>query len=109
MEILQYQWDTEEEEEIEDNTVSYMTNTVRIALDQEEQVTTKIMAVRVKTMVSSKTIEPMYSHRSRHREQPTWPCSNNHTLLGYWEINGMKAHCLLESGSEGVLLSLEFT
>ena len=29
--------------------------------------------------------------------------------MGYWEINGVKAHCLLDSGSEGVLLSLEFT
>ena len=28
--------------------------------------------------------------------------------MGYWEINGVKAHCLLDSGSEGVLLSLEF-
>ena len=29
--------------------------------------------------------------------------------MGYWEINGVKAHCLLDSRSEGVLLSLEFT
>ena len=35
--------------------------------------------------------------------------SDNCTLAGYWEINGVKAHCLLDSGSEGVLLSLEFT
>ena len=28
--------------------------------------------------------------------------------MGYWEINGVKAHCLLDSGSEGVLLSPEF-
>ena len=50
----------------------------------------------------------MHSHRSRHREQPTWPHSDNHTLAGYWEINGVKAHCLLDNGSEGVLLSPEF-
>ena len=37
------------------------------------------------------------------------PPSDNHTLVGYWEINGVKAHCLLDSGSEGVLLSPEFT
>jgi hypothetical protein len=29
--------------------------------------------------------------------------------LGYWEINGAKAHCLLDSGSDGVLLYPEFT
>ena len=31
---LQYQWDTEEEEETGDNTVSYRTNAIRIALDR---------------------------------------------------------------------------
>ena len=36
------------------------------------------------------------------------PPSDNRTLAGYWEINGVKAHCLLDSGSEGVLLSPEF-
>ena len=49
----------------------------------------------------------MYSHRSRHREWPSQLHSDNCTLLGYWEINGVKAHCLLDSRSEGVLLSLE--
>ena len=61
------------------------------------------------TKVLNKTIVLMHSHRSRHREQPTRPHSDNHTLMGYWEINGVKAHCLLDSRSEGVLLSLEFT
>ena len=37
-----------------------------------------------------------------------WLPSDNCTLAGYWEINSVKAHCLLDSGSEGVLLSLEF-
>ena len=64
----QYQWDTEEEEETDDNTVSYRANTIRIALDTEKQVTAKIMAVRTNTTVLNKTIEPMHSHRSRHRE-----------------------------------------
>ena len=67
------------------------------------------MAMQTNTMVLNKTIEPMHSHRSRHREQPIWPHSDNHTLVGYWEINGVKAHCLLDSRSEGVLLSPEFT
>ena len=105
----QYQWDTEEEEETEDNTISYRTNAIRIALDIEELAMAKIMAARMNTMVLSKTIEPMHNHRSRHRERPTRLPSDNHTLAGYWEINSVKAHCLLDSGSEGVLLSLEFT
>ena len=64
----QYQWDTEEEEETDDNAVSYRTNAIRIVLDKEEQAMTKVMAVQTKAMVLSKTVKPMYSHRSRHRE-----------------------------------------
>ena len=105
----QNQWDTEEEEETDDNVVSYRTNAVRISLDTEKQVTAKIMASRTNAMVLSKTIEPMHGHRSRHRERPTRLHSDNHTLTGYWEINGVKAHCLLDSRSKGVLLSPEFT
>ena len=78
-----YQWDTEEEEETDDNAVSYRTNAIRIVLDKEEQAMTKVIAVQKKAVVLSKTIEPMYSHRSRHREQPIQPCSDNHTLSGY--------------------------
>ena len=59
-------------------------------------------------MVLSKTIEPMHSYRLRHREQPTRLHSDNRTFVGYWEINGVKVHCLLDSGSEGVLLTPEF-
>ena len=105
----QYQWDTEEEEETDNNTVSYRTNAIRIALDTEKLAMAKIMAVRMNTMVLNKTIEPMHSHRSSHRERPIQLHSDNRTLAGYWEINGVKAHCLLDSRSEGVLLSLEFT
>ena len=63
-----YQWDTEEEEETDNNGVSYRTNAFRIALDTEKQAMTKVMAAWTSAMVLSKTIEPMYSHRSRHRE-----------------------------------------
>ena len=65
----QYQWDTEEEEETGDN-VSYRTNAIRIALDTEEPATAKIMAAQTNTTVLNKTVEPMHSHRSRHRERP---------------------------------------
>ena len=105
----QYQWDTKEEEETDNNAVSYRTNAIRIGLDTEKQAMTKVMAMRTNAMVLSKTIEPMYSHRSRHREQPIWLHSDNRTLSGYWEIDGVKAHYLLDSRSDGVLLSLGFT
>ena len=102
-----YPWDIEEEE-TEDNAVSYRSNAIRIALD-DNSATTKMMAARPNTTVTNKTVEPMHSHRSRHQERPNRPHSDNRTLTGYWEINGVKAHCLLDSGSEGVFLSPEFT
>ena len=52
----QYQWYTEEEEETDNNTVSYRTNSIRIALDTEKQVTAKIMAVQTNATVLSKTL-----------------------------------------------------
>ena len=103
MEASQYSWDTEEEEETEDNVVTYRSNAIQITLDEKGNTMTKVMAVCEKTTVLSKIVEPMYSHRSRHREWPSWPHSNKCTLAGYREINGVKAHCLLDSGSEGVL------
>jgi Retroviral aspartyl protease len=30
-------------------------------------------------------------------------------ISGFWEINGTHAHCLLDSGSEGIMISPEFT
>ena len=55
----QYNWDTEEEGETEDNTVSYRANAIRIALDIEEPATAKIMAARTNTTVLNKSIEPI--------------------------------------------------
>ena len=45
METPQYQFVTKEEEETDNNAVSYRTNVILIALDQEEQAMTKIMAM----------------------------------------------------------------
>ena len=44
MEIPQYQWDTEEEEKTEDNTVPYRASVIRIVLDEEKHGMTKVMA-----------------------------------------------------------------
>ena len=45
IETPQYQWDTEEEEETEDNTVTNRANMIRITLYENEHATTKIMAM----------------------------------------------------------------
>jgi hypothetical protein len=105
-EEAQYQFN-DEEDVTDDNTVAYRTSVIRIAPD--DITIMKVMAVRSKTAMPNSAAEPMYHHRSKHRTQPDRPHHENRTLSGYWEINGMKAHCLLDSGSEGVLLSPEFT
>jgi hypothetical protein len=105
-EEAQYQFD-DEEEVTDHNTVTYRISTIRVALDNVAIM--KVMAVCSKTTTLNSTAEPMYHHRSKHRTRPDQPRHENCTLSGYWEINGVKAHCLLDSGSEGVLLSPEFT
>ena len=52
----QYQWDAEEEEETDDNTVSYRTNAIRIALDTKKQAAANIMATQTNATVLSKTV-----------------------------------------------------
>jgi len=45
---------------------------------------------------------PVYNHRAcKHTiARPRRSHESNQTLSGYWEINGTKAHCLLDSGCE---------
>jgi hypothetical protein len=66
---------------------------------------TKIIAVCSKSAALNDKAELMYHHQSKHQTRPDKLLYENSTLSGYWEINGLKAHCLLDSGSEGVLLS----
>jgi Aspartyl protease len=105
-EEAQYQFD-DEEDVTDDNPITYRTSAIRVAPDNVA--ITFVMAVRSKTAALKRAAELMYHHRSKHRTRPDRPRHENHTLLGYWEINGVKVHCLLDSGSEGILLSPEFT
>ena len=108
LEPSQYHWDEEEEEEEMDNcTITYRSNTIQI--ESDEHTVTKIMAACAKTMASNKVEEPIYHHRSKYWLSPEHPRSENSTLSGYWEINRVQAHCLLDSGSKRVMLSPEFT
>jgi hypothetical protein len=103
-EEAQYQFN-DEEDVMDDNTVTDQTSAIRVAPD--DVAIMKVMVVCSKTTVPNSAAEPIYHHWSKHRTQPDQPRHENRTLLGYWEINGVKAHCLLDSGSEGVLLSPE--
>ena len=121
-EPAQYQWDGDTEEVQSE----YRTNAVR-SLEQGYTERRRIYASRVIEEGSStsftktdefrafagvvdKSAEPIYDHRARQRSssRPRRPRDENRTISGYWYINGVKAHCLLDSGCEGVMVSPNF-
>ena len=58
----------------------------------------------------SSGIPPLHNHRAHKRTgtRPTQSHTDSETLSGYWDINGVKVHCLLDSGCEGVMISPNF-
>ena len=50
---------------------------------------------------------PLYDHHAWKRMgmRPTRSCEGTQTTSGYWEINGTRAHCLLDSRCKGVMIS----
>ena len=53
---------------------------------------------------------PLYDHHalSCMGTRLTRSREGNQTLSGYWEINGTRAHCLLDSRCEGVMISPDY-
>jgi hypothetical protein len=90
-EEAQYKFD-DEEDVTDDNTIAYRTSVIRVVPD--DVAITFVMVVRSKNAAPNSAAEPMYHHRSKHRTRPDQPRHENRTLSGYWEINGIKAHCL---------------
>ena len=85
---------------------AYKPSMSRIVL--EEDATMKIMATQ-SSAAPDRAAELMYHHWRKLHLWPKRLQEDYHTLLRYQEINGMKAHYLLDSGSRGVLLSPQFT
>jgi hypothetical protein len=56
------------------------------------------------------TAEPMYDHRSRNRDSPRPPRGHPNTKVFtiYMNVGGTLAHCLIDSGSEGVMISADY-
>jgi hypothetical protein len=54
--------------------------------------------------IIDKTIPPMYDHWMKHKNTTHHKrvCNDDATLLGFFEINGTKAHCLFNSGGEAL-------
>ena len=54
---------------------------------------------------------PVYDHHVHKHTgaRPKRSRKSNQTLSGYWEVNGTRAHCLLDSGCKGIMISPDFT
>ena len=66
--------------------------------------------VRIASAAVDKLEEPVYDHRTRIRERsrPLWKCNDNQPISIFWEIGGIKAHCLIDSGCKGIIISPNF-
>ena len=63
--------------------------------------------VQIASAIVNKLEEPVYGHRTRIRERsrPLRKCNDNQPISVFWEIGRTKAHCLIDSGCEGIMLS----
>ncbi|KIJ38295.1 hypothetical protein M422DRAFT_258935 [Sphaerobolus stellatus SS14] len=68
------------------------------------------MDMRVSAVVQTGEKEqPVYDHKARRKARPL-PTrgKKNETISVFWDIDGTKAHCLLDSGCEGIMMSSDF-
>ena len=58
-----------------------------------------------------KMVELVYNYHTRIKDcaRPLQKCNDYRAISVFWNIGGIKAHCLLDSGCEGIVISLEFT
>ena len=66
--------------------------------------------MQVASAVINKLEEPVYNHRMRikERSRPLWKHNDNQPISVFWEIGGVKAHCLIDSGCKGIMISPNF-
>ena len=91
----QYEWDDQE----------YKVSFVHF-INEEPVIDTTI---RVAAGNIDKMVEPVYNHRVRikNRSRPSQKCDEYRAISVFWEFGGIKAHCLIDSGCEGVMISPE--
>ena len=91
-----YEWDDQE----------YKANFVRFI--NEEPIID--MTVRIAAGTVDKTVELVYNHHARikNRSRPLQKHDEDRVISVFWEIGGIKAHCLIDSGCKGVMISPEF-
>ena len=64
----------------------------------------------VASVVVNKLEEPVYDHRTRikERSRPLRKCNDKQPISVFWEIGRTNAHCLIDSGCKGIMLSPNF-
>ena len=63
--------------------------------------------IQVVSAMIDKLEEPVYNHRTRIRErsQPLQKHNDNQPISVFWEMGGVKAHCLIDSKCKGIMIS----
>ena len=58
-----------------------------------------------------KIVEPVYDHHTWIKDcsRPSWKHDDYRAISVFWDIGGVNAYCLIDSGCEGVMISPEFT
>ena len=81
---LHYEWDEQE----------YKANFVHF-INEEPIIDTTI---RIAARTVNKTVELVYDHHARikNRSRPSWKRDEYRAISVFWEIGGLKAHCLIE-------------
>ncbi|KIJ56008.1 hypothetical protein M422DRAFT_239192 [Sphaerobolus stellatus SS14] len=78
--------------------------------DDDEEVSEAEADLRVSAVLQTGGKEqPVYDHQARKKACPLHTRSKeNETISVCWDIGGTKAHCLLDSGCEGIMISSDF-
>ena len=63
--------------------------------------------MQIASAAVDKLEEPVYDHRMRikERSRPLQKCNDNQPISVFWEIGGTKAHCLIDSRCEEIMIS----
>ncbi|KIJ39819.1 hypothetical protein M422DRAFT_257422 [Sphaerobolus stellatus SS14] len=114
----QYHFDDDEEYEMRsiDNDVVHVNAVIKVSGYNDRcrlygiRVSEAEADLRVSAVLQTGGKEqPVYDHRARKKARPL-PTrgKENETISVFWDIGGTKAHCLLDSGCEGIMISSDF-
>ena len=95
----------EDEEMYSWDELEYKVNYIRFISNENTE-----KQVQIASAVVNKLEEPVYDHRTRIRERsrPLQKCNDNQPISIFREIDRIKAHCLIDSGCKGIMISPNF-